>query len=136
MIQSNNNNIEIARIQKNIAGILGMPQENLVFNYIEKAETVTLELITINPIHEQSFLLHSLKGLDKIEALTKMEEYLEQKYQQESSYTIQWMQIDDDNQLHTSYFRGKNIYDVLDKFYYGREQNSYKIFSINLNPVA
>jgi len=136
MIQSNNNNIEIARIQKSIAETLGMPQENLVFNYIEKQETVTLELITINPIHEQSFLLHTLKGLDKIEALTKMQEYVEQKYEAESSYTIQWMDKEGDGALHTSYFRGHNIYDILDKFYYGREQNSYKIFSINLNPVA
>jgi len=136
MIQSNNNNIEIARIQKSIAEILGMPQENLVFNYIEKQETVTLELITINPIHEQSFLLHTLKGLDKIEALTKMQEYVEQKYEAESSYTIQWMDKEGDGALHTSYFRGHNIYEILDKFYYGREQNSYKIFSINLNPVA
>lgn len=136
MIQSNNDNIEIARIQKSIAEILGMLQENLVFNYIEKQETVALELITINPIHEQSFLLHTIKGLDKLEALNKMQEYVEQKYESESSYTIQWMDKEGDNKLHTSYFRGHNIYEILDKFYYGREQNSYKIFSINLNPVA
>lgn len=128
-------NIEVARLQGEITQFLGLPQENLLFNYKDGTETVTLELVTINPIHEQSFLLHKIKAITKTEALSKMKEYLFEHYKNENSYTLQWIELGE-NELHTSYFRGKNIYDILDKFYYGREINSYKIFSITLNPVA
>jgi hypothetical protein len=41
-----------------------------------------------------------------------------------------------DNKLHTSYFRAKNMYEALDKFFYERDMAHYKIFSISLNPVS
>jgi hypothetical protein len=64
-----------------------------------------------------------------------MLEYISEHYSTESSMTIQWVKIGD-NKLHTSYFRAKNMYEALDKFYYERDMNQYKIFSITLNPVS
>ena len=94
-----------------------------------------LDLVTVNPKHDQSFLFHSITGTDKIDALKKMLEYIDQHYHNESSLTIQWIKVGD-NKLHTSYFRAQNMYEALDKFYYGRDMGSYKIFSITLNPVS
>ncbi|MCB0510646.1 MAG: hypothetical protein H6579_10100 [Chitinophagales bacterium] len=94
-----------------------------------------LDLITINPRHEQSFLFHSLKAIDKIEALEKMLEYLATTRQNENTYTLQWRKIGE-AELHTSYFRARNMYEALDKFYYNRDVNSFNIFSITLNPIA
>ncbi len=128
-------NIEVARLQKEIVECLGLPTENILFNYSNGAETTSLDLVTVNPIHEQAFLLHKAKGLDKLEALKKMRDYIVEHYKEENSYTLQWLKVGE-TELHTSYFRGRNVYDILDKFYYGREVNSYKIFSITLNPVA
>jgi hypothetical protein len=129
------NNIEIAKLQNEIIKSLGMQSEHVVFNFQDKNGQIKLQLITINPKHEQSFLLHSNMGTDKVDALQKMCEYVGNKYKEESSYTLQWALIGN-NTLHTSYFRANNIYEVLDKFYFGREQNSYTIYSINLNPIS
>jgi hypothetical protein len=128
-------NVEIARYQKDVAVRLGMDPQNLIFNYTQKNETVRFDLVTVNPKHDQSFLFHTITGTDKIDALKKMLEYIDQHYHQENSMTIQWIKVGD-NRLHTSYFRAANMYESLDKFYYGRDMSQYKIFSIVLNPVS
>jgi len=128
-------NVEIARLQKDIAGRLGLDSDNLIFHYKQKNETVRLDLVTVNPKHEQSFLFHSMTGTDRVDALKKMLEYVDLHYGNESSMTIQWVKLGD-NKLHTSYFRAQNMYEALDKFYYGRDMSQYKIFSITLNPVS
>lgn len=131
----NDQNVEIARFQKDIALRLGIDSDNLIFNYKQKNETVRLDLVTVNPKHEQSFLFHTTTGTDKPDALRKMLDYIESHYHQANSMTIQWIKIGD-NKLHTSYFRAQNMYEALDKFYYGRDMGQYKIFSIVLNPVS
>ena len=128
-------NVETARYQKDIASRLGIDSDNLIFNYKQKNETVRLDLVTVNPKHDQSFLFHSITGTDKIDALKKMLDYIDQHYHNESSLTVQWIKVGE-NKLHTSYFRAQNMYEALDKFYYGRDMGSYKIFSITLNPVS
>jgi hypothetical protein len=128
-------NVEVARYQKDIATRLGVDSQNLIFNYKQKNETVRLDLVTVNPKHEQSFLFQTITGTDKIDALKKMLEYVIEHYYNENSLTIQWIKIGE-NMLHTSYFRAQNMYEALDKFYYGRDMGSYKIFSITLNPVS
>jgi hypothetical protein len=128
-------NVETAKYQKDIALRLGIDSDNLIFNYKQKNETVRLDLVTVNPKHEQSFLFHTTTGTDKIDALRKMLEYIEKHYHNESSLTVQWIKIGE-NKLHTSYFRAQNMYEALDKFYYGRDMGQYKIFSIALNPVS
>lgn len=128
-------NVELARLQKDIASRLGLDSDNLIFNYKQKNEIVRLDLVTVNPKHDQSFLFHTTNGTDKIDALKKMLDYIDQHYHNESSMTIQWIKIGD-NKLHTSYFRAKSMYEALDKFYYGRDMSQYKIFSIVLNPVS
>lgn len=122
-------------IEKKIAQILELPVSQLIFNYKQNESIVCLDLITINPNHKQSFLFHSVKAIDKNEALEKMLDYILKYHQSEDSYTIQWLKIGDKT-LNTSYFRSKNIYGVLDKFYYERDLNSYKIYSISLNPIS
>ena len=128
-------NIDIARLQKEIITKLGITQDNAIFNFKQKNDVVRFDLVTINPKHEQSFLFHTVHGTDKVDALKKMIEYIDQHYPQEGSMTIQWIKIGD-NKLHTSYFRAKNMYEALDKFFYERDMNQYKIFSITLNPVS
>lgn len=122
-------------MQKDIASALGIDTENLIFNFKQKNELVRFDLVTVNPKHDQSFLFHSTNGTDKIDALKKMLEYISDHYLNESSVTTQWIKMGD-NKLHTSYFRAKNMYEALDKFYYGRDLSAYKIFSLTLNPVS
>ncbi|MBS1613376.1 MAG: hypothetical protein JST49_11195 [Bacteroidetes bacterium] len=128
-------NVEIARLQKDIAVRLGLDPETLIFNYKQKNEIVRLDIVTVNPKHEQSFLFRTQTGTDKIDALQKVLQYIDEHYPSENSMTIQWIKMGD-NKLHTSYFRAQNMYEALDKFYYGRDMSQYKIFSIALNPVS
>ena len=127
--------IESARMQKEITSYLGLNSNELVFEFGSQDGKVKLDLITINPRHNQSFLFHSESGYDKLEALKKMMDYVKNYRDRESSYTIQWM-TKDDKQLHTSYFRASNILDSLDKLYYGRDRNTITVFSVVLNPVS
>jgi predicted ATP-grasp superfamily ATP-dependent carboligase len=127
--------IKSARLQKEIINYLGLNDSELVFEFGSQDGKVKLDLITINPRHNQSFLFHSESGYDKLEALKKMMDYVKNYRDRESSYTIQWM-TKDDKQLHTSYFRASNILDSLDKLYYGRDRNTITVFSVVLNPVS
>jgi predicted ATP-grasp superfamily ATP-dependent carboligase len=127
--------IESAKVQKEITSYLGLNSSELVFEFGSQDGKIKLDLITINPRHNQSFLFHSESGYDKLEALKKMMDYVKNYRDRESSYTLQWM-TKDDKQLHTSYFRASNILDSLDKLYYGRDRNTITVFSVVLNPVS
>lgn len=128
-------NVEIARIQQEIQDKLGLQSKNIIFDFSQIDGVTKLNLITVSPRHEQSFLYHSIKGIDKVEALQKMLEYVSLQHKEENTYTIQW-RINGDDELHTSYFRSKNMYEALDKFNYNRDLNACTIFSITLNPIA
>lgn len=128
-------NVEAAKIQKQIENHIGLGSEYLLFEYRKINNNFQLDLITINPRHNQSFLFHSIIGVDKLDALTKMWDYVKNHLEKESSFTIQWA-IRGSKDLHTSYFRAKNMYDALDKLYYGREMNALTVFSIALSPIS
>lgn len=130
---TNDSHIEMAKIQKAIEEHLGI--HNIVFDYIAEGGNIRLNLITLSPRHNQSFLFRSEIGIDKLDALKKMQQYVFSYKEQENSYTVQWI-ITGKSELHTSYFRAKNIYDALDKLYFGREPNSLTVFSVVMNPIA
>jgi hypothetical protein len=127
--------VESARIQREIKSFLNLRSSELIFEYSTFEGKTKLDLITINPRHNQSFLFHSELGYDKIDALKKMQEYVKNYREQESSYTIQWI-AKGEKELHTSYFRAKDVLDCLDKLYYGRDRNTITVFSVVLNPVS
>jgi hypothetical protein len=136
MDTKNDQHVEAARIQKDIKSYLGLRSNALIFEYgTAEQNKVKLDLITINPRHNQSFLFHSVLGYDKVDALNKMLDYVQNYREKESSYTIQWI-ANGEKELNTSYFRASNMYNALDKLYYGRDMNQITVFSVVLNPVA
>ncbi|MCU0319633.1 MAG: hypothetical protein MUE88_06095 [Flavobacteriales bacterium] len=128
-------NLEIARAQKEIGGYIGIGKDDLIFNYEEGTKGVKLYVITLNPRHNQSFLFHSTEGVDKLDALNAMLDYVRTYKERTSSYTIQWS-ARGDNSLQTSYFRARNIMEALDKLFYDRDPNSITVFSVMLNPIT
>jgi len=68
--------VEAARIQQQIKDYLGLRTSDLIFEYSLQEGKTKLDLITINPRHNQSFLFHSEKGADKVDALRKMWDYV------------------------------------------------------------
>jgi hypothetical protein len=127
--------VESVRIQKQIESHLGISGSSLLFEYLQMDNKVRLDLITVNPRHNQSFLFHTEVGYDKMDVLRKMLEYVQNYRDKESSFTIQWM-ARDDRELNTSYFRAHNMYEALDKLYFGRDMNTITVFSVVLNPVS
>lgn len=127
--------VEAARIQQEINDYLGLRTADLAFEYTAMEGRVKLDLITINPRHNQAFLFHSEVGGDKVDALQKMLRYVQNYKEKESSYTVQWV-AKGGTELNTSYFRAGNIMDALQKLYYGRDMNTITVFSVVLNPIS
>jgi hypothetical protein len=127
--------VEAARIQQEIKDYLGVRTSDLVFEFTAIDGKVKLDLITVNPRHNQAFLFHNETGADKVDALKKMLLYVQNYKEKELSYTIQWV-VKGDTELHTSYFRAGNILDALQKLYYGRDMNTITVFSVVLNPIS
>ncbi len=128
-------NVEADRLQQQITDYLGLRTSDLTFEFSIIDGKTKLDLITINPRHNQSFLFHSANGTDKVDALKKMRDYVQSYKEKENSYTIQWV-TKSDSELHTSYFRASNILDALEKLYYGRDRNTITVFSVVLNPIS
>lgn len=128
-------NLEIAKIQREIEHYLSLGSTQMIFDYQEGGQGIRLDVITVNPRHDQSFLFHTTKGYDKIDALKQMLTYVKEQRDKRSSFTIQWS-LKGENELHTSYFRAKDIPEAIDKLHYGRDPNSITIFSVVLNPVS
>ncbi|OON68620.1 hypothetical protein [Hymenobacter sp. CRA2] len=127
--------VESARIQRQIAEALGLPADQLVFDFRQIDGQTRLDLITVNPRHQQSFLFRYELGYDKLDALRKMLGYVQSSRDSEASYTIQW-RARGGKELQTSYFRAHNAYEALDKLYYGRDLNTITVFSVVLNPSS
>jgi hypothetical protein len=127
--------VNVARLQGKIREHLGLAPDKVIFDYRTEGADTVLDLITINPVHEQSFLFKTVKGRDRVEVLERALDYVESYKEKESSYTLQWCERGDKD-LQTSYFRGANLYDVLHKFYYGRDPSSIVIYSVLLSPVS
>lgn len=128
-------NLEISKRQKEIENYLSLGSTDMIFEYSDSGDGTRLNVITVNPRHSQSFLFHSVDGFNKIDALNKMLDYVRTYKDKMNSYTIQWS-VKGENELHTSYFRAKDIPEAIDKLHYGRDPNILTIFSVVMNPVS
>jgi len=128
-------NLKIAELQKEIENYLSLGSTQMIFDFQESEGESELYVITVNPRHNQSFLFHTTKGFSRVDALQQMLEYVKTHRDKKNSYTIQWS-VKGDNELHTSYFRAKDIPEAIDKLHFGRDPNSVNIFSVVLNPIA
>lgn len=134
-MSADRHNLEISKIQKEIEKYLSLGSTSIIFDYQPAGTGTRLDVITINPRHNQSFLFHSVEGYNKIDALNSMLEYVKDYREKKNSYTIQWS-VKGQNELHTSYFRAKDIPEAIDKLHYGRDPNGITIFSVVLNPLS
>lgn len=126
---------ETAGLQREIEQHLGLDPARLRFEFRQLDGQTRLDLITVNPRHEQSFLFRYETGHDQAECLRKMLDYVRRFRDTESSYTVQW-RARADKELQTSYFRAHNVYEALDKLYFGRDLHALTVFSVVLNPSS
>ena len=84
MDQTTDIHIELAKIQEEIQSYLGLSGNSLVFNYGIMDGKVKVDLVTINPRHNQSFLFHSTSSYEKLDSLKMMLEYVKSYREKES----------------------------------------------------
>jgi len=111
------------------------------FNYESELEC-KIDLITYNPVNKTHFLLHSLIRKDKLTALNALYQHifelkksLSEKNVSHHSYTVDWYSHPQ-NKRFISYFYGKDMDEILEKFYYNKLSDSFIIYSIKLNPLS
>jgi len=129
---------ECNKLEKELRDHLGIEDKNrIIFSYksIGDEGDVKLLIETINPIHDTKFLFHAEAGVNKLDALKKAWIYTQAFKKKEYSYTVRWNdRFDPKGEIQTSYFYAGNIYQVLDKLFYNRDESSLMIYSIDLNP--
>src|SRR5687768_7242784 len=76
MVQTKDTRVEVARLQKIIQDHLGLSSDNVIFEYSQTDRGVKLDLVTVNPRHNQSFLFKTTYGIDKQDALHRMVDYV------------------------------------------------------------
>ena len=95
-----------------------------------------LTLVTYNSNHEECFIafISSVQN-EKGGCLVEAKEYLLKKDNFILTYTIKWFKKGE-SKVHSSYFNGKDIIEVIDKFSRGKEMFKYVIKSIELMPES
>ena len=104
------------------------------FIYSQKDDTHNIKVITRNKISREFFLLVSMSGSTPLDALSKSLDWLKLHKTQYNSYTVMWTKIPD-GVPNKSYFWAKDMREVMDKFYDGKDDSLYKIFEIKQNPI-
>lgn len=106
-------------------------------NMNSKKNTVELNLLTFNPIHDDYMLLRRDSGQSAIECLEKVLIYVKTKKenQKEYSFTVSWKKKEGEDQTHLSYFRAHSEEEVLSKFLHEKNSEDYE-FSIKMNPIT
>lgn len=109
------------------------------FNYKVNFDkgTITLELYTYNPLHNDNHFLHEVTADTPILCLDKMCEYMEnhaviKKFMK--PYTITWNKKGDDIS-HDSYYYEECENNAVEKFFTGKEISDYE-FEVKLNPLS
>lgn len=106
------------------------------FVYNKNADKWSVDVFTVNSSNGETFLMKSEPSASpNFElALERVLDYVIKHKQDYSSYTVEWAKKGEKAYI-TSYFYCTGMYDVLHKFYEGKENpENYVIFSIKLNP--
>jgi hypothetical protein len=128
-----------------IAHIYEDNKNTVHFDYsvdIDGDTTVTLDLFTFNKKNNGIFLLHKTRGKNSIEALNKMYDHIHLEKVNMRSYTVTWNKyadgLNDDGEIeqHVSYFWEKNEEDVINKFFYNKDNPDDYVIDITLNPLS
>lgn len=105
---------------------------------------VNVDFYTVNETTKVPFLLHSFADARYDNAICNMYiRLLNKETGAENSYTVEWTQRQcysgksySVGETQISYFTAHNERQLLDKFFTGKNENEYLIYSIKLNPMS
>lgn len=111
------------------------------FDYQKQPDgSVTLTLITTNPIHKELFTLYTTSPHPSdAECLDEVLVYLDEVRQRNTghfNYKVVWFRSGEHQEKFTSYFTGRNFKEIVDKFYHNKNPDDYVIISWTQQPIA
>jgi len=102
---------------------------------------VSLHILTFNPIHGTKFLMYKdqrrvnryimVEDMVKKEILEKGLEYLRSRDTDCLNYMVEW-NYKNGEKTKISYFRGKSLEDIMEKFYYGKSMHSIVVYKMEM----
>ena len=102
---------------------------------------VSLHILTFNPIHGTKFLMYKdqrridryimVEDRVKIEMLGKGLDYIRNQESDYLNYMVEWNYKNGDK-TKISYFRGKSLEDIMEKFYYGKSMHSIVVYKMEM----
>lgn len=123
----------------------------LNFNYETTPDGVTVRVFTMNPKTKEFFLLSSATGPHQEVALNTVLNYVKNHKREMNSYTVKWRKknsidlmkeknqeqiVEDSPSTILSHFSCKNVIEVVEKFFEGKDSSMYIVYEIKLNPIA
>lgn len=94
-----------------------------------------VEAYTYNHNNKETFLLTKKVGQDYVDCLQKILDYVKQNQKTYDSYTVIWARKGRGERT-TSYFYCRDIVEVIDKFFEGKDKNLYHVYEIRMNPSS
>ena len=105
-----------------------------------KEQKVVLTLITSNPKHNELFSLYTTSAHNnEIKCLDEIIVYLDSWCQEDNgyfNYEVVWFRKESPDNKITSYFTGKNYYEIMHRFFENKNPNDFIIVSSHMRPIC
>lgn len=114
----------------------------LSFNYERNNDAHTARVFTLNPKTDEFFLLASATSYAQEAALVAVLDYVKNHKNEMNNYAVRWLkksgyaQKDGDGKTNTSHFFCRDVAEVVEKFFAGKDSSMYIVYEIKLCPMA
>ncbi len=95
-----------------------------------------ITVMTYSKEKQASFLLKEVVASTDEEGLKEILKYAKSHKDDYVSFTVVWVKKGDGNKSEKSYFYCKDLFDVLEKFYFKKNREDYVIYEVKMNARA
>jgi hypothetical protein len=124
---------KIIKLEDKIATLILLDNQRSV--HFEYENNLMVSAYTYNSTTRETFLLKKEVGLSYIDCLEKILEYVKSSQTSYNSYTVIWNRKGR-SERNVSYFSCRDILEVVDKFFEGKDKNLYLVYEIKMNPIS
>jgi hypothetical protein len=124
---------KIIKLEDKIATLILLDNQRSV--HFEYENNLMVSAYTYNSTTRETFLLKKEVGLSYIDCLEKILEYVKSSQTSYNSYTVIWNRKGR-SERNVSYFSCRDILEVVDKFFEGKDKNLYLVYEIKMNTIS
>lgn len=96
----------------------------------------SVAVYTYNSKTKEFFLLMTVSGTNNVSCLEEILAYVTIHKNEMNSYTVLWSRKGENTPINSSYFYCKNVVELTEKFFAGKDPAGYIIYEIKLNPIS